>query len=183
MSSKIDVTEIVRGHLRTLSDNGTGRLSIADAATFLGVPVILSAAGVAADLSLGSDIVSLLVNFGAIFTALLLSVLVLVYDQEAKLRVEDTLRSLKRNLLSQLYYNICYSILVSVLLVVACFVLSILVGVVTEIDLPFALGSVSLRYDVYVLTPFIILLVSNLVLTIVMVVKRMHTLLTTGVAD
>ncbi|MDT1888187.1 hypothetical protein FPK60_23265, partial [Acinetobacter baumannii] len=77
------------------------------------------------------EIISLLVNLGSIFSALLLSVLVLVFDQEQKLedrkeiaeekgKAVDPLFPTKKTLLEELYYNISYSVFCSIALVSLC---------------------------------------------------------------
>ncbi|MEW5505595.1 hypothetical protein [Pseudomonas antarctica] len=179
MSSKINVANIILGHIATLADP-TGKRSLMDYVTFFAVPSIVAVIACVAGYNLNKDVSSMLVNFGAIFTALLLSVLVLVYDQESKLSAVkgiDPLYEAKKVLLRQLYYNICFSIIASILLVGLCFVHSILDGFVTLVDVG---GGIVLKLDYArcVFTPLVIFVVSNLMLTIVMIVKRMHAMLT-----
>ena len=178
MSSKINVSDIILGHIATLADPA-GKRSIMDYVTFFAVPGLVAAVGCIAGYNLNKDVSSMLVNFGAIFTALLLSVLVLVYDQESKLNSVmgiDPLYSAKKTLLKQLYYNICFSIISSIVLVGLCFVHSVLNGVVTAVHiLEYAFN---LNYAKYILTPLIVFVMANLMLTIVMIVKRMHAMLT-----
>ncbi|MCG8611861.1 MAG: hypothetical protein MI864_15140 [Pseudomonadales bacterium] len=166
MSSKINLKNIVFGHFKTLVDSGRSKISFSDIFTFFIIPATLSGVGVFFSFNLSKDFISLLVNFGAIFTALLLSVLVLVYDQENKIDSIDNqaLKAVKKNLLKQLYFNICYCIAASVVLVVACLFHSVI-------------ESVSSGINIFATAPLIIFVVSNLVLTILMIVKRMHVLL------
>lgn len=178
MSSKVNIIEIVAGHIATLV-GPSDRRSIADYVTFFLFPLIVSILGLVAGYNLNKDVVSMLVNFGAIFTALLLSVLVLVYEQENKLDAVvgvDPLVSAKKKLLGQLYYNICYSIVGSVLLVALCF----LHAVIFKLKTKFGVGDkeVIFVYSQFIVTPLIIFVMSNLLLTIVMIVKRMHAMLT-----
>jgi hypothetical protein len=178
MSSKINVANIVLGHIATLADPA-GKRSLMDYVTFFAVPSLVAAVACFVGYNLNKDVSSMLVNFGAIFTALLLSVLVLVYDQESKLSsVKDTdpLYEAKKTLLRQLYYNICFSIISSIVLVALCFAHSVLDGLVSKID--FNGYEVGLNYAKYILTPLVIFVVVNLMLTILMIVKRMHAMLT-----
>ncbi|MCG9680480.1 hypothetical protein [Vibrio sp. Isolate24] len=185
MSSKINVFGIISGHWKTLEHNGTKKVSISDIFTFLLFPLALAILTVVFEFKFTTDLTSLLVNFGAIFTALLLSVLVLVYDQSTKLEEKkdeaeaDVSYETKRTLLDQLYFNICYSIIVSVTLVVACFIESICRGKVKTITLPLE-DPMSFCVDVntYFATPLVTFVTVNLILTILMIVKRMHALLT-----
>lgn len=94
MSSKIDLRDIVRDHFSSLKSN-QGCFSIQDGIVFFGIPLFLSAIFLASGKALGEPIVSMLVNFGSIFTALLLSVLMLVYEQQNKL--EDRQREQGKN--------------------------------------------------------------------------------------
>ncbi len=182
MSSKINVFGIVLGHWKTLEHNSTGRVSIGDILTFFVFPVLLAVLTVVFSFKFTSELTSLLVNFGAILTALLLSVLVLVYDQSSKLEENkqpgDVNYKTKRTLLDQLYFNICYSIIASVTLVVACFIESICRGKTGEVTVPLE-QPVSFCVDIntYVATPLVAFVAINLILTILMIVKRMHALL------
>lgn len=172
MSSKINILGIVCGHFRTLTDT-QGQLSWQDLFTFVSIPVGAAIFGIFSKYNLDKDTISLLVNFGAIFTALLLSVLVLVYDQEGKLSAakgSDPLFDSKKELLSQLYFNICFSIISSLVLIGVCFASSAFGGWI----LPYF----SISIGQILLTPLAVLIVVNLMLTIVMIVKRMRALLT-----
>ncbi|MCW8093205.1 hypothetical protein [Alteromonas sp. ASW11-130] len=186
MSSKVNVNEIIRGHYNTLKNASTGKLSLSDWITFVILPLVVAILTVIFGFKQTNEISSLLVNFGAIFTALLLSVLVLVYDQGIKIsdKIElkengnNALLKRKRCLLDELYYNICYSIVISVSLVFFCLIESVARGW----SYSFAHGEISMNIqpDVYFLSPFIVFLTLNLMVTILMIVKRMHTLLTSN---
>jgi hypothetical protein len=177
MSSKINVKEILSGHFRTLT-NSSGKISVADLVTFFLVPVILGGLPAAYGCNLSKDLVGLLVNFGSILTALLLSVLVLVYDQESKLdpRREPS-HDAKKRLLKDLYFNISFSIIGAMTLVVLCFVHTAASGVYH--DVVTKTFNFRVKYDVLLLSPAIIFISSNLLLNIVMIVKRLHSLLIT----
>jgi hypothetical protein len=178
MSSKVNVTDILLGHIATLSDPA-GNRSIGDYVTFFLVPILVAGLGLLAGYNLNKDVSSMLVNFGAIFTALLLSVLVLVYDQESKLEADkalDPLYSAKKALFGQLYYNICFSILSSIVLVALCFIHSVIFRLTSEIT--FGTTVFQFVYAKYIVTPLVIFVTANLLLTIVMIVKRMHAMLT-----
>lgn len=173
MSNRINICDIVIGHFRTLRQTRNNKIGITELLVFIVLPVVLSISIVFIPLN-SKDIISLLVNLGSIFSALLLSVLVLVFDQEQKLeerrelaeekgRAIDPLFDVKKSVLEELYYNISYSIFCSILLVSLCLVYT------------------SLKYEVllhgYVLKPLIVFILVNLLLNILMILKRMHTLL------
>ena len=184
MSSKVNIKDIVYGHLGTLS-KVDGGWSWYDFLTFCFVPVAFSTASAIIGFSLNKDVSSLLVNFGAIFTALLLSVLVLVYDQESKLddkyqrdielnRPVDTFYNARKRLLDELYYNISFCILSSLVLIATCFAFSMADSFA---DPKATSTSVSVILSKLVFTPISVFITLNLLLTIVMIVKRLHSLL------
>ncbi|WP_039926346.1 hypothetical protein [Alcanivorax sp. DG881] len=181
MSSKINIWSIVMGHVGTMKDASNGKVSIWDCITFFVFPASVGLGFAILDVIVTDGANSMLVNFGAIFTALLLSVLVLVYDQGEKLgEITNEGKSLqvglKKELLEQLYYNICYSVVLSVFLVFLCLVYTFFP------DEPFMVVFSDYVFELdakrYFLSPLILMVVTNLLLTILMVVKRMHTLLT-----
>lgn len=184
MSAKINVLSILSGHIGTLKNASTGKIDKLDCVTFFAAPVFVAFAFIAFGIKLTNDANSLLVNFGAIFTTLLLSVLVLVYDQSEKLQLDTDQRKkhsirIKTTLIEQLCFNICYSIVLSVFLVFCCLVYTFLPddSILFEIK-----GyAINLDFKLWLASPVILVVVMNLLLTILMVVKRMHVLLTTRV--
>ncbi len=181
MSSKINIWSIVTGHIKTFRNASDNKVSVSDYVTFYIAPAAIAVLFAYFGIKVTSDANSLLVNFGAIFTALLLSVLVLVYEQGEKLRgvVNDSKKdniTLKKNLLEQLYFNICYAIVVSVFLVFLCLVYTFLPDKACVISM----SNFTVNFDLklFIVSPLILVVVLNLLLTILMVVKRMHTLLT-----
>lgn len=181
MSSKINVCNIIFGHLNTLKDASSSKISYADIFTFFIIPLIFGSLVFVSNFKLNDSLISLLVNFGAIFTALLLSVLVLVYDQSSKLserneRNEVPFYTVKKSLLDQLYYNICYSIVLALFLIFTCFLESITRG--KSLNLAY-FGGPKIDVNMCIFTPIVVFISVHLILTIVMIVKRMHVLLTT----
>jgi hypothetical protein len=84
MSNRINICDIVIGHFRTLRQTRNNKIGIVEFLVFIVLPIILSISITFIPLN-SKEIISLLVNLGSIFSALLLSVLVLVFDQEQKL--------------------------------------------------------------------------------------------------
>lgn len=165
----------------TLKDSSNGKVSLYDYVTFYGLPIAIAMLFPVLGIKVTEDANSLLVNFGAIFTALLLSVLVLVYDQGEKLScLKDESKNhnieLKKKLLEQLYFNICYAIVVAVVLVFLCLLYTFLPDKLHSISLAKIFFNLDIK--LYIASPLILIVVLNLLLTILMVVKRMHTLLT-----
>ncbi|WP_347473242.1 hypothetical protein ABEF86_16710 (plasmid) [Acinetobacter thermotolerans] len=200
MSRKIDIFSIVRGHCSTLT-NSDGTFNIYDIFTFCVLPLIFSGLASYYISKFSDDTLSLLVNFGSIFTALLLSVLVLIFDQENKIdeQYEKYLlfkeeieknpnlnessayrwiysRNLdenywdKKKLLNQLYFNISFSIVISLFLVLICLIYSKIIESTHNIYICF-----TSKFLIFFITFSLI----TIFLNILMIVKRMHTMLTT----
>lgn len=179
MSSKLNITEIFKGHFATLKLAG-GTTSKTDLFIFIVFPAFIAVMLSVYDLEINKDMISLLVNFGAIFTALLLSVLVLVYDQEVKntcMKIKnEPLVRIKKTLLHELYYNISFSIILSVFLVI----LSLLYQLIdkNKLHLSFYSVEISLNFGDYLIKPLMIFVTLTIFLNVIMIVKRMHILLT-----
>ena len=186
MSSKVNVLTIVYKHWSTLVDSRSGKTSISDLLCFIGVPAAVFFLVVILEVKLNSGTNSILVNFGSIFTALLLSVLVLVYDQRSKIDSNessvDRVLQVKEIVLDQLFCNICYSILISIVMVVMC-LLSEIVGdykwlVIQNFEYKnIVINNFEIIWKEYFFTPIILFLLTHLILTVFMVLKRLQSLL------
>jgi len=175
MSSKINVGYIIKQHFNTLRDASSGKVSLMDVLVFIFLPVIFGGL-VFIGQGLSKDIFSLSVNFGAISTALLMSVLVLVYDQESKINLSVKAQpdmvdhyEAKLSVLADLYQNICYTIVASICLVIFS-VIGMAVFDECMGDMAHLIFSLS--------SAFVAFLFSNIVITMLMVIKRFHALLT-----
>lgn len=163
MSKKINVSSIIKGHIKTLS-NSKNTVLKKDIMFFYVFPLVLGISSLLLPPPTEGAI-SLFVNFGSILTALLLSVLVLIYDRQNRLNktADESFSKAKNTLIEELFFNISYSIVISLSLVVACFLYSLLTFPCLQKFLFF---------------PLIIIFSLNLFLTILMIVKRLHELLT-----
>jgi len=197
MSNKINILCIVKAHFNTLRDITGEGISKLDIITFIVLPILLSMFSAYNNFNLNKDLDSLLVNFGAIFTALLLSVIVLIYDQEnrtiEKIRHNtESVGEVSQNklfLLKELYHNISYAVLCSLALVVLTFVHSTLPPITLEVIdnsqviVDYKIRDVSINFSftftwsTKIITPLIIFVTSNIVLTIIMIVKRLYLIL------
>lgn len=187
MSSKINVLCIVSAHFKTLRNFGSSKISKSDVFTFIVLPFLLAICGAFFYFNLNKDLDSLLVNFGAIFTALLLSVIVLIYDQEnrnlEKIHQHNdqvgVVTKRRLALLKELYHNISYAILCSLLLVVLAFIHSIVPMTEEKNAYSLVFKGIDFRFSIAttLITPMIVLITSNIILTIIMVVKRLYLIL------
>jgi hypothetical protein len=188
MSVKINLSSLIREHYKTLKNDDKNRLSFVDFFTFTIIPVALCVLSIYFDLKINTEFRGALINFGAIFSALLMSVLVLVYDQENKLTerklLVDKLKKQdiddyvdivnyadKKELLGQLYHNICFAIIVS---------LSIVVFPMLQIV---ASGFNCTLLNQWLINPIIVFTLYSMILTTLMIVKRMHSLLCTNLVN
>ncbi len=182
MSSKVNIFGVVRGHVSTLVDTNTLKHSWPDLLTFYFLPIAMSVLGGYFAVDFSKDSTTLLVTAGAIFTGLLLNLLILVYDQKGKLPPVDSdqpnwsdIQS-RHTVIKELYYNISYSTLMSVALVVIAIVHLFVIDKTVNIEyLDIGVIDVSSVST----SPMLIFFGANLVLTIVMIIKRIYTLLST----
>ncbi|TMP69245.1 hypothetical protein CWB76_13280 [Pseudoalteromonas sp. S1609] len=173
MSSKVDIFQIILEHYKTLKDDESEKISFLDLLVFLGIPLVIVLINIVFCLTVSQELRSALINFGAIFSALLISVLVLVYDQRSKIydRREKLSPEQLPNFdalfttLKELYHNICYGILISLLLVV----FSLLQIVTVDLEL--------VKLNLYVINPLVVFAICSTILTTLMIVKRLHKLL------
>jgi len=190
MSGKINVFCIVSAHFNSLKNLNGKSLSSLDLVTFVFLPLFLALCGAFFSFNLNKDLDSLLVNFGSIFTALLLSVIVLIYDQENRLLEKinknpeevGKVTCIKLKLLKELYHNISFSVLCSLMLVVMAFIHTIMPiePSFLRVIIPFTSIELKLSWSTTLVTPMIVLITSNIVLTIIMVVKRLYLILITN---
>ena len=182
MSSKINICCVISEHYDSLRDPESGKYSLPDMITFVVIPLLIAALSLYSDIKLTNELIGLLVNFGSIITALLLSVLVLVYDQRNKIddkvssdKSNNALLVLKQTVLSQLFSNICYATIISVSLVATCFLEQMVRPIALDITTN---GSLVRIIHGWVLSPLVFFLIAHVILTLLMIIKRMHTLLT-----
>lgn len=162
MLSKVNVVDILTDHLDTLrrygdEDEGVPR---GDLVLFVGVPVAVSAAMLFAGLVVSKGVVSVLFTGIAVFAGLLFNLLLLSHTI-IRQTVENPRWNEEVALIREIYANVSYSILISILI----------------------LGVLLLRFisnnavHVYIVSAITYVLVVNFLLTLLMVLKRIHTIL------
>jgi hypothetical protein len=180
MSSKINIFGVIKGHLSTLIDAKTSKISLLDITTFYLFPITLAVACSYLHIDFSKEATNLLVTAGALFTGLLLNLLILVYDQKSKLAPVDSdlpnwsKIQVRHTVLKELYYNISYSTFMSVMIVVLAIVHLFIIDKVIKI--PTSLSS-SIDISCITTSPALMFIGINLVLTILMIIKRIYTLL------
>ena len=168
MSSKLNVGRIVKDHLDTMRDEGTGRLSSIDIFSFFAVPILVAGVSSYFNWRFSSDAISAAISSLSIFAGLLINVLVLIYtvslNQEKQVNQENQDRiDLERRYLEQIFANISCSILVAV-------VATILFVVLSMAGTKFPGLSAVVHFAC-------VALILNFVLTLIMCLKRIHMLL------
>lgn len=163
MLDKVNVTRIVVDHIRTLRDNRTGRLSIPDLLLFFLVPGVISGVLLYSYGSLERNLINIVATSLSIFAALLFNLLLIVYDVMAKVEGSNSNDDkLRRQVLREVFSNISFAILVAIWAIVSILVL-VLVNGVNEAE--------------YVWSFLISYLVTLFLLTLLMLLKRVHVLL------
>lgn len=187
MTSKIDVRQIVLDHFRTLRRHGKKRAAPGDVTLFYILPlVVVLALVLGLGLRVSESLANALFTGVAIFAGLLFNVQLLVYDNIRHIRfTEDELPAvtdLRRKRFKELYSNVSYAILVCLLIMVLVLLFNFtfeggwLKGVRHRLEGwldPITVG-----------VQFLVLAVAaHFVLTMFMVLKRVHLLLSKEMAE
>jgi len=165
--SKIDVLPIVVRHFDTLRDHSTGKLSSVDIVVFFGIPLAASLAAFHYRLTLTSDALNAILASFSIFAALLLNLLLLVYTRAGEDVRPDIFSANIKQFIRELSENIEFAVLVSVFVVICS-----LIAVVTLKADPGKAPHATLTVSV-----ILVYLTSNFLLTLLMVLKRIHAML------
>ena len=161
MSLKVDVSDIISDHLRTLVDDRSGKPSSTDWVIFLAIPVLVALLLVWRSVSLTAETANTIITALAIFAGLLFNLLLLAHSLIRKPIGDDGGSSTERRLLRQIYVNISFAILVALASILALIV-----------RVPFKEGLIAVFLD-FVVYVFLV----NFLLTLLMVLKRIHIML------
>lgn len=162
MAGRINVWAIVRDHVRTLKDADDDRYSAADLVLFVVVPGALAGGLWYLGISLTREAVNVLITSLSVFAALLFNLLLLIYDIVRKPPERGELQGFKKLFLQQVYANISFCILISLV--------AVIVLVISYLELPWPV----LTHLVAAVIYYLLLL---FILTLFMVLKRVHVLL------
>ncbi|MCG8708798.1 hypothetical protein JHU04_002022 [Brenneria sp. 4F2] len=131
--NKINIYWLIANHISSLKDEGEISLSKSDLWLHFISPLIASALICFFFKVMPSSVVGIMVNFGSITTALLMSAVVMVYDQKSKIiekkekeTVVDKIITYTKNIIlyKELCQNICFAILTSIIIVILSAILS-----------------------------------------------------------
>jgi hypothetical protein len=171
MLAKINILKIIQDHLDTLKDYDDTNYSWKDILLFFFFPLFVSAPIIFfTQLRLNDNLIGILVNVFAIFAGLLFNLLVLVYDAISKAtRPNDSngpSAKLRITVLKEIYSNISFEILLSLLNVLLLSASSLFKSDDAKTSFVNAFLSGLVFYLIIVFT-----------LTFLMVLKRVHKLL------
>lgn len=163
--NKINVLPVAAKHLETLSNYGEETRSWTDYALFFGVPLIAGGFLVVIGFGFRTDAVNGFLNAFAIFTGLLLNVLVLVFTLAAASTPLNIDLRMRKELLRQVFVNICFALIISVGVVCT--------AIVALSYMRSNPGAVTGKIATLLLAAFTL----NFVMTLLMIIKRMYYLL------
>ena|SRR5579864_1004825 len=166
---KINIFPIILRHIDTLRDHETGRRSLSDVGLFFGLPLLVSSVGFYWKWGLSVDALNAVLASFAIFAGLLLNLLILVYTFSTETNHPNALARVRVSVIRQLHDNIAYSVLVSTTVVVFALV------AVARIKMNDG-ATTPIRSGPY-MTFALVYLTMNFVLTLLMILKRIHLML------
>ena len=162
MLDKVNIIGIVVDHIRTLRNYGTDKTSISDILLFFGVPGVVAGMLLHFYGTLSPPLTASVTTLLSIFAALLFNLLLIVYDVTGRSEEDPHRNKLKQQVLQEVFSNISFAILVAI-----CAIVSIL--------------NILLFKEVYtaqnVLSVLTFYLVTLFLLTLLMLLKRVHVLL------
>ncbi|MCR9238194.1 MAG: hypothetical protein NXI17_16110 [Alphaproteobacteria bacterium] len=157
MTAKINVLVIITEHFSTFKDESTQKYSKVDFCVMLVLPATLSIIVSLSGYHIRDDYIGALISAFAIFSGLLFNVLVLIYSITGSDGEKDDMLV---RLVRQTFANISFAIM-------SCLLAVVLLTVLFFID-----GSIQLMIE-----PIIYFVGMNFMLTMLMVLKRMHVLM------
>lgn len=165
MSNKVNISDIIRDHLRTLRNESANRVSAIDYVTFFGLPVFFAILSWAYGFKISGESIPTLITALSIFAGLLINVLVLIYTVSQNVETLTSKRGKEdveneKKFLREIFANISYSVLICLVSVV---LLLILIWLPSNLSVTFSATIVALTL--------------HFVLTLMMAVKRIHILL------
>jgi hypothetical protein len=164
---KIDVIPILRDRIQTLRDHRTDKLSYSDLLLFFFLPIVLAGVAIWKNVQLRAIAVTGVLTASAIFVALLLNLLVMVLTYLRTTQGDPAEQSLQlqKRFLREIAVNLSFSILVALALVATA--LTALFGLGENQDLKIGQAP----------TFLLIMGTSTLVLSLLMILRRMYALI------
>jgi|LDZT01.1.fsa_nt_gi hypothetical protein len=177
MIEKINISRIIKDHINTLKDYETGKYYFWDFVLFFITPLIVSIILIKYHIIIDKDMANALITSLSIFAALLFNLLLLIYDITRKEVKREAARNnkVKTDLLKQIFCNISFSILVSVFAISISLLIFLNISLnITILERNLVVTNTQIRCF---LSIFIYYLTTSFILTLFMVLKRIHVLL------
>jgi len=152
---KINITKIIKKHIKTLKNYKTEKLGFDDLLTFIIFPLVGTSILLYFDIGLNDKATNIIITTLSILVGLLFNVIVIIFDIVKR---DSTLR-IKNKLLEELLTNISYSILLSL------FIIAFTLLTYIENDL-----------SKQIFTGVVYFLIGNYFMTVLMILKRMYQL-------
>jgi energy-coupling factor transporter transmembrane protein EcfT len=111
---KVNITDIVVHHFKTLVNDSTKRPDFDDYLIFIIIPVIVAGGLTYFKLFISENSVSIIITSLSIIVGLLFNVIVIIFD----IIKRDNSKKIKNKILEQLLSNISYTILISIALII-----------------------------------------------------------------
>jgi hypothetical protein len=177
MIEKINISRIIKDHINTLKDYEAGTYYAWDFIIFFFTPLVVSIILISYHVIIDKDMANALVTSLSIFAALLFNLLLLIYDITRKdlKREEAGNNKVKTDLLKQIFCNISFSILVSVFAISLLLLVFLNISINTSI-IGRSIAVTNTQVNSF-LSIFIYYLTTSFILTLFMVLKRVHVLL------
>ena len=170
MSLKINILPIIRDHINTLYHAQTKSKAL-DVSLFIGIPLIMALLSSWFCPIIKDDLLSIIATVFTIFTALLLSLLLLLYDMSGKIKYSTTKKAF--DLLVETKANISFLIVSSIISLFVIIALSIVSESVLETFFIISIDTIK-----KILSFISYFLLGIFCYTILIVLKRVYALLT-----
>lgn len=154
--SKVNVSDIVSNHIKTLVNANTSKPSLEDWIIFLFIPMATALVVGWFQLEISEGLANTLITILAIFVGLLMNVIVLLFDIVKR---DEEKNNIKNVVLRETLSNISYTILVSLVTIIFTLASYIEEQIITQVA-----------------SVIIMFLMTHVVMTLLMVIKRMHAL-------
>jgi len=177
MMTKINVSKIIKDHISTLkiyesrtdAEYDKGNYNLDDIFLFFIFPLLISGILIYLNLMLVKDLLNVLITALAIFAALLFNLLLLIYDIMPKVKASKD--QLKKKYIKQIYSNISFCILIAIVTVI------LLIVIYIDGNIDHNTYNTNTEYIIYILTFIVYSLLFHFLFTLLMVLKRVHILL------
>jgi hypothetical protein len=168
---KLNVLAIIADHFATLYDARTGKRSITDWFVFVCLPIIIGAVAVYVNFSFRQTSLSGMLSAYSIFFGLLVNLLVLAigFMGGDRLSTLDAATTTRRLIVKEFYYNIAFAILLSIANVLCDMACLAIIGDRSNKGSPLGTNRVE--------TFFVSTLSAAFLLTLLIVLKRIHLIL------